>query len=160
MTLKELSKIYPSIPWKIFLNSLLKPIIKIGDDEIITVAVPSFFREFEILIKQTPKRIQANYLLWRAVYDDIDYSSDIVRNRKLQFTTVLTGEAQRQTRWKECIREISDILSLSIGALYVRKYFKEDSKKSAVEMVTTIKQEFTIILKDVRQSFKSIGLVQ
>lgn len=32
--------------------------------------------------------------------------------------------------------------------MYVKKYFKEDSKKIALEMVTDIREEFNIILKN------------
>lgn len=40
-------------------------------------------------------------------------------------------------------------LSISVGALYVRKYFNEDSKKEALEMVTGIREEFAKILQEV-----------
>lgn len=38
-------------------------------------------------------------------------------------------------------------LSISTGALYVRKYFDEDSKKKALEMVQDIREEFKKILE-------------
>lgn len=40
-------------------------------------------------------------------------------------------------------------LSEAIGALYVRKFFKEEDKESAVEMVNDIRNVFTTILSDV-----------
>lgn len=40
-------------------------------------------------------------------------------------------------------------LSIAVGALYVRKHFQQDSKKSALEMVAGIRQEFEKILKEV-----------
>jgi predicted metalloendopeptidase len=43
----------------------------------------------------------------------------------------------------------SGSLSTGAGALYVRKYFKQNAKTSALEMVSAIKEEFTSILKTV-----------
>lgn len=40
-------------------------------------------------------------------------------------------------------------LSISTGALYIRKYFDEDSKKKALEMVQDIRVEFKKILEQV-----------
>lgn len=40
-------------------------------------------------------------------------------------------------------------MSIAAGALYVRKYFNEDARQKAVEMVTDIQTEFIDILKKV-----------
>lgn len=40
-------------------------------------------------------------------------------------------------------------LPISVGALYVRKHFKEDAKATALEMVNNIRAEFTKILEKV-----------
>lgn len=40
-------------------------------------------------------------------------------------------------------------LAISVGALYVRKYFREDSKAAALEMVNNIRYQFENILKEV-----------
>lgn len=36
-----------------------------------------------------------------------------------------------------------------MGALYVRKYFDEESKKAAVDLVNNVREEFINILHDV-----------
>lgn len=40
-------------------------------------------------------------------------------------------------------------LPISVGALYVRKYFDEESKKAAIDLVTNIREEFVKILQEV-----------
>lgn len=40
-------------------------------------------------------------------------------------------------------------LPISVGALYVRKYFNEESKNAAVELVNTIREEYIKILQSV-----------
>lgn len=40
-------------------------------------------------------------------------------------------------------------MSIAVGALYVRKYFRQDSKAAALEMVHGIRKEFELILREV-----------
>lgn len=149
MTITELSNKYPSIPWKEYFNRILKPHVQVDDNEITIVNVPSFISDFEQLMKSTPKRVQANYVMWRAVAASVSYLNDEIRKRQLEYSTALSGRTEREPRWKECVDIVSSTLSISVGALYVRKYFNEDAKKNAVEMVSDIRNQFNKILKTV-----------
>ncbi|XP_057331077.1 neprilysin-2-like isoform X3 [Microplitis mediator] len=149
MTITELSNKYPSIPWKEYFNRILKPHVQVDDNEITIVNVPSFISDFEQLMKLTPKRVQANYVMWRAVAASVSYLNDEIRKRQLEYSTALSGRTEREPRWKECVDIVSSTLSISVGALYVRKYFNEDAKKNAVEMVSDIRNQFNKILKTV-----------
>ncbi|XP_043683237.1 neprilysin-2-like isoform X2 [Vespula pensylvanica] len=149
MTIKELSNNYPSIPWKEYFNTLLAPTVQVEENEVVIVSVPSYIKSLEQLLSRTPKRVQANYVMWRAAAASVSYLTENIRKRQLQYSTALSGKAEREARWKECVDMVSGSLSISVGAMYVRKYFKEDAKKNALEMVNDIREEFTKILKKV-----------
>lgn len=149
MSIEELSKNFSSIPWKEYFNTLLAPSAHVEDNEVVIVSVPSFISSLEKLLSTTPKRVQANYVMWRAAAASVSYLTENVRKRQLQYSTALSGKTEREARWKECVDIVSGSLSISVGAIYVRKYFKEDAKKNALEMVADIKEEFTKILKKV-----------
>ncbi|XP_016921652.1 neprilysin-2 isoform X2 [Apis cerana] len=149
MTVRELSKKYPSIPWKEYFNTLLAPKIQVDEEEIVIVSVPNYIASLEKLLAATPKRVQANYVMWRAAASSVSYLTDEIRKRQLQYSTALSGKTEREPRWKECIDTVSGSLAISVGAMYVRKYFKQDAKNNAVEMVADIRKEFTKILKKV-----------
>ncbi|XP_011257048.1 neprilysin-2 isoform X1 [Camponotus floridanus] len=149
MTVNELSAAYPSIPWWEYFNTILAPQAKLSRDEIVIVNVPSYVKSFEQLISQTPKRIQANYMFWRAAAASVSYLTDDIRKRQLKYTLELNGKTEREPRWKECVEIVSGSMAISVGSMYVRKYFKEDAKKTALEMVGDIREEFTKILKKV-----------
>lgn len=51
-------------------------------------------------------RTQANYVIWRAAASSVSYLTEDLRKRQLDYTTVVTGRTERESRWKECI-EIS-----------------------------------------------------
>lgn len=150
MTVDEMSQAYPSIPWREYFNTILAPQAQINRDEVIIVNVPSYLKNFENLMQHTPKRVQANYAFWRAAAASVSYLTDDIRKRQLMYTIHLNGKTEREPRWKECVDIVSGSMAISVGSMYVRKYFKEDAKKTALEMVGDIREEFTKILKKVR----------
>ncbi|CAL7951567.1 unnamed protein product [Xylocopa violacea] len=149
MTVQELSETYPSVPWKEYFNTLLAPNAEVDENEVVIVSVPSYIENLEKLLAATPNKVQANYVMWRAAASSVNYLTDEIRKRQLQYSTALSGKTEREPRWKECIDTVSGSLAISVGAMYVRKYFKENAKKNALEMVADIRQEFTKILEKV-----------
>lgn len=150
MTVAELNKEFPiPVDWKDYMNTLLTPNVRVGDDEVVIVNVRSFLTDLDALLKATPKRVQANYVMWRAAGASVSYLTEEIRKRQLDYATALSGKTEREARWKECIDIVAGSLSISTGALYVRKYFKEEAKKNAVEMVADIRAEFGKILQKV-----------
>ncbi|XP_060518791.1 neprilysin-2 isoform X1 [Cylas formicarius] len=149
MTVAELQNKYPSIPWIEYINTLLAPDTEVGNDEIVVVSVPKYISDFEALISRTPKRVQANYVMWRAAASSVSYLTEALRQRQLEYTTIVTGRTEREARWKECIDISAGSLSIASGALYVRKYFNEEARQNAKEMVADIRAEFEEILRKV-----------
>ncbi|KAF5280980.1 hypothetical protein FQR65_LT14904 [Abscondita terminalis] len=150
MTVFDLQNKFSSIPWMEYLNNVMDiPDIQIKNSDVIIIAVPNYISELEKLLTQTPKRVLANYVMWRAAASSVSYLTDELRNRQLQYSTILSGRTEREARWKECVDIASGSMSIAAGALYVRKYFHEDAKQNAVEMVNDIKSEFIEILKNV-----------
>ncbi|XP_033220990.1 neprilysin-2-like [Belonocnema kinseyi] len=127
MTVKNLTTTYPFVHWKKYFNTILKSAFVIGDEEVIKVSVPTFFAKLGPLLKKTPKKVLANYLVWQ----------------------VLEGQIQGSFSKEECLSMASEYLSVNSGAIYVRKYFTPKSKKSAEVLAVSIKQQFIKMLKKV-----------
>ena len=53
-------------------------------------------------------------------------------------------------RWRTCVGDAKGSLANAVGSMYVQKYFKQDSKQAALEMVADIRTEFYKILDEVR----------
>ncbi|KAL7013331.1 hypothetical protein ACKWTF_015335 [Chironomus riparius] len=149
MSIKDLQAKYPFNNWLKYFNALLPEVSQVTEDEIINVSVPSFFDALGSLLEKTSKRTIANYIFWRATESSSTYSTTEIKGRKLQYTKVITGKQQDEPRWKECMDLTSENLRIATGALYVRKYFQQDSKSIAKEMMEGIKEEFEEILKTV-----------
>lgn len=148
-TVGQLSKDYPYVSWKEYINALLPAGLQIDDDEPINVSVPSFFEDLGPLLAKTSKRTIANYMMWRIHAFSISFLSEEFRKRQLEYATALSGRQEQEARWKECVDITSGSLAISIGSLYVRKHFKEDAKHIAMEMVDNIRSVFSGILTQV-----------
>lgn len=149
MKLSEVQAAYPYLQWKEYINGLLPTGLQIDDNEQIVVSVPTYFEALGKLLEQTPKRTIANYLMWRMAAFSSYFLTDVLRNRQLIYSMAVSGKQEQEPRWKECIDITSGSLPISVGALYVRKFFKEESKAAAVEMVNDIRHQFEIILDNV-----------
>lgn len=87
--------------------------------------------------------------MWRITGFSSYFLTEALRKRQLQYSTAISGKQEQEPRWKECIDLASGSLSTASGSLYVRKYFKQNAKEAALEMVNSIKTEFEAILKTV-----------
>ncbi|XP_055324267.1 neprilysin-2-like [Sitodiplosis mosellana] len=155
-TLKQVQQMYPFIQWVEYINALLPPSLSVDENEVIVVSVPSYFESLGQLLQDTPKRTIANYMMWRVIDFSSFFLTDEIRGRQLVYSTVVSGEQEQLARWKECtditsgnMEVTSGSLSIAVGALYVRKYFRQDSKAAALDMVNGLRKEFELLLNEV-----------
>ena len=119
------------------------------NDEVVVVFDVAFFNQLGDLLKSTPKRTIANYIMWRVASASTDYLTQRLRKRQLDYYAVLNGQQTEKPRWQDCLGFITDYFGIATSALYVRKYFNQDSKAVALDMVNSIREEFEDILSKV-----------
>ncbi|XP_055296722.1 neprilysin-2-like [Sitodiplosis mosellana] len=155
-TLKQVQQKYPFIQWVKYINALLPSPLSVDENEVIVINVPSYFNSLGQLLQDTPKRIIANYMMWRVTKFSSLFLTNEIRKRQLVYNTAISGAQEQDARWKECtditsgnMEITSGGLSIAVGALYVRKYFRHDSKAAALEIVHEIRKEFELLLRKV-----------
>ena len=52
-----------------------------------------------------PRRVLANYLLWRAVMSSINTLSLDARDVRLKFYAKVYGRTEHRPRWKDCLQD-------------------------------------------------------
>ena len=72
--------------------------LKVDEEEVIIVNVPSYLEKFSKYIQQTPDRVQANYMLWRAAAASMKYLTEDARKISLKFLKKLTGKTEETSR--------------------------------------------------------------
>jgi predicted metalloendopeptidase len=71
-----------------------------------------------------------------------------MRDVQFQFTSQVTGQIQRPSKWKECVGLVTATLAHAVGSQYVQKYFKEDARTQAIKMFQDIHNSFTSLLTE------------
>ena len=103
MTIEQLQKKYDYVSWLDYINALLPEALEIDEHEVIIVSVPKFFETLGPLLAKTPKRVIANYMMWRIHAFAVFFLPDEFRKRQLQYVTIISGRQEQEPRWKECV---------------------------------------------------------
>lgn len=149
MTLDELRKNYTSIPWTELFRNALPSSVTVENNDTVNVALPKYIGALEKLISRTPKRDQANYVIWNAVVDSIPYLNQKLRARQEIYLRTVSRHMRYSPRWKKCIDTIPSPFSVGIHAMYARKYLHKETKKNAVDLVVNTRKEFKRMLTQV-----------
>uniref|UniRef100_A0A1Y1K1L0 Peptidase M13 N-terminal domain-containing protein n=1 Tax=Photinus pyralis TaxID=7054 RepID=A0A1Y1K1L0_PHOPY len=94
----------------------------------------------EKLLINTPKRVQANYLMWKTVESSLPYLTEKLRHSSTPYTYSTFG-------WKKCVGLTLKSMPTATSALYVRRYVQNDTKLNTIEMVSYINNEFINMIK-------------
>lgn len=94
-------------------------------------------------------RVIVNYIMWRTASSAAILLNKQIRDRSLEFSKVLSGKTSFEVRWRECVDMVLGNLPIATSALYVKHFFKKESRDMALEMVNAIREEFQGILKSV-----------
>lgn len=155
MTIRQLQSEYPSdIPWQEYFNQILSPEIRVELDDRIVVRAPSFLKSVSKLIHNTPKRVLANYGVWRVVQSSTYFMNQRIRDIKAEVNAPLKGTRIQEPRSKQCMDYLSNNLYTAVGALYAREYFDRKSKSNVEELVSALRKSFAGILDKVRLLLK------
>ncbi|XP_043285771.1 neprilysin-2-like [Venturia canescens] len=147
MTLKELSKTYKSIPWEEYFNGLLPSPLTVEEDEVILVSAPSYVEKLEKLLAKTPKRVLANYLMWRVMQPFVDHLNDLPCQRAGN-STRYTILMKIRARSDSCAKAAIEKFPLIAGAMYVKNYFDNRTKENVSEIASNVRRELENILME------------
>ncbi|KAJ8667237.1 hypothetical protein QAD02_008899 [Eretmocerus hayati] len=142
MTLGQLQSLAPQVPWLEHLGHLFYPYLKFRPKDRVIVTNPDFLHKFLKLLSATPKRVQANYALWRLTQESLSYLQNDLRVKRAvdNFKNALglavgDGVNERKVvepQWHKCVALVSRRMFLATAALYVRNYFDKDAKQAAL----------------------------
>jgi putative endopeptidase len=64
-----------------------------------------------------------------------------------EFLRDFIGKQTKSPRWKDCQSAVSNRLTYSSGAMYVRKHFRVEDRDAAQEMVGNLREAFKSMLE-------------
>ena len=135
-TVEQLQQDYPAINWRQYFDLMglkdLKQVI-LTEPKVMAVA-----NEFMTTMKdQAFKDYFSNEIISGAT----GYLSDEIAETSFDFFgRMLTGQQERQPRWKRAQSYPNGLLGEAVGQLYVEKYFPEDSKQKMMKLITNLRK--------------------
>lgn len=62
------------------------------------------------------------------------------QDASFEYSKVLSGQSEQQSRTKQMVRRVDGQIGFALGQLYVKRYFNEDSKKRALDLVNNFQK--------------------
>jgi len=159
MSIDNATKLYPDYDWLDHLNNILdSKDVSLDKEEIINLAVPEYFKALGTLLPNTEKRAVANYMVWRYVKYMMTFTDKEGLDIKLAYDSILSGKQSKSPRWEICVKSTQypnkpfyheqGSLANAVGSMFARQYFPIENKAVADEMVTTVREEFKLMLDE------------
>lgn len=85
------------------MNATLPDDLTINENEIVIVDVPNYFAQLGLILERTPKRVIANYFMWRSVYLASGYLNQQLHKVRTTYLSAIIGKKEEESRFKECV---------------------------------------------------------
>jgi len=130
----ELAKQEPNIGWQNVLDDLG------AKTDSINVGQPAYYEKLNALLKSVPLNEWKLYLRASSISNYAGVLSKPFVDAAFEFNKVLSGQAVQKSRGEIMADNVDNTLGQALGQLYVKKYFSEDAKKRALELVNNLHQ--------------------
>ncbi|XP_038075378.1 membrane metallo-endopeptidase-like 1 [Patiria miniata] len=137
LTIVDLQKWIPQFNWSRYFGAIVTP--NFNETELLGTYGLEYLKRLGTVIQETPTRTIANLLMWRLVHDSIDLLGRKSRKLREEFSYQVQGEHGEAPRWKHCVDLTSGSMSSAMSAMFIQKYFDQQSKAMALEMIHQIR---------------------
>ncbi len=136
MSVADLAKRQPNIGWQNVLNGLG------AKTDSIDVSQPAYYDKLNTALKSISINDWKHYL---KAYSISNYTNELSKpfvDAEFELNKVISGQAIQKTRGEIMASAVDQSLGQALGQLYVKKYFTEDAKKRALDLVTNLQKAF------------------
>uniref|UniRef100_A0A1B0CX70 M13 family peptidase n=1 Tax=Lutzomyia longipalpis TaxID=7200 RepID=A0A1B0CX70_LUTLO len=146
MNISDLMETIPGIDFKRYLSIVLER--QVMENETVVMYAMDYMKHLVELLVETQPRTIANYLLWRFARHRTGNLDDRFQDVKQKFYFALYGREQSPPRWKNCVTQVNTIMGMALGAMFVRRYFDENSKEDTLLMTQELQDSFREIINE------------
>jgi predicted metalloendopeptidase len=146
--LAQIQSDYPDIEWLELFNDILPEESQLYPNDTIFVYQHNFFKNLGNLLMNTTKRTLANFLTGHRVAASVHFLPESFR--KLQFDSLRlpSGVESPRAWWYQCVNVAMQFYPQALGALYVRRFVKPNSKTEVSKIVKSVKDELVTMMKE------------
>lgn len=130
----EAGKLTPEFSWDSYLSAR-----GVGKVDAVNMAPPKFFSQVSSIIANAPLDDLKIYLRWMTVNAAAPYLPKAFADENFNFFgRYLSGQKERQPRWKICVQNTDRNLGEALGSEYSRKYFKPEAKARMDKLIDNL----------------------
>ncbi|MEP6645517.1 MAG: M13 family metallopeptidase [Saprospiraceae bacterium] len=133
-TFEELVNLCPSMDWSVFFDSM-----QITPPERIIVTEPAYFQFLNQFLETVSSDSIRRYLEFLCIHHASPFAHTSLENLHFDlYHRMLEGVEQMRPRKERVVRVVNQHLGDALGQLFVSKYFPDQAKTNALEMVADI----------------------
>jgi len=134
LSVADLDKAQENIGWIAMLENLGAKV------DSVDVGQPAYYETLNALLTSITLTDWKLYLKANSIKTHDNILSSPFQNAAFEYTKVLSGQSEQQTRAKLMTRRVDQQIGFALGQLYVKRYFNEDAKKRALDLVNNFQK--------------------
>ncbi|KAB0803949.1 hypothetical protein PPYR_00919 [Photinus pyralis] len=149
----DIQRYFGEVDWVNFLNDILQPSASVTIDDYVITPGHKYLHEFFTLLNRTPKRIQANYILWVVVEQYLPFLSERLRVLQSNYAHLTGSVKLSPERWhlQQCYSIASSaFVSPPAEILFLKRHQREGKANGIVQLAQNVRKAFVIFLKETR----------
>ncbi|WP_194852507.1 M13 family metallopeptidase [Nonlabens antarcticus] len=134
LAVSSLNKSQQNLGWKTMLSNLG------ATTDSVDVSQPGYYKKLNAMLMTVPLKDWKLYLMANSISTHSNLLSTPFQDASFAYSKVLSGQGEQQPRSKVMTNRVDDQLGFALGQLYVKRYFKEDAKKRALDLVNNFQK--------------------
>jgi putative endopeptidase len=134
MAIDGLDTSQPNIAWGAMLDQLN------ADADSIDIGQPAYYKKLDQMLANRSLEDWKTYLKAQTLSAYANILSKDFQDVAFEYSKVLTGQQEQQSRAKTMTRLVDNQLGFALGQLYVKRHFNEDAKERALDLVNNFQK--------------------
>jgi putative endopeptidase len=134
LSVSDLATSQKNIGWKNMLETLGTVV------DSVDIAQPVYYETLNTMLASVPLKDWKLYLKANSIGTHDDILSKPFQDASFAYSKVLSGQSEQQPRKLQMTRRVDRQIGFALGQLYVKRYFNEEAKKRALELVNNFQK--------------------
>ncbi|MBC8768256.1 M13 family metallopeptidase [Arenibacter sp. BSSL-BM3] len=134
LSVSGLDKTQSNIGWKTMLKNLGAEV------DSVDVGQPAYYETLNSMLTSIPLKDWKVFLKANSIGSHDNILSTPFQDAAFEYSKVLSGQTQQQPRKLQMTRNVDQQIGFALGQLYVKRYFNEDAKKRALDLVNNFQK--------------------
>lgn len=134
MAVSDLQDNHDNINWIAMLD-----ILNVTVDSV-DLAQPEYYDTLNTMLTSVPLDDWKLFLKANSIGSHDNILSKPFQNAAFEYSKVISGQSEQQSRAKQMVRRVDGQIGFALGQLYVKRYFNENAKKRALDLVNNFQK--------------------